>query len=288
MDDLLNEFIAECEEKGITIYHGSIPENDQTTVLLHEPKELIQYCEQFELKALFIEAQYAKREEKPVIDQDVIIEKITKYFQKKKQEYPYSSIRFAQTQNNLPLDYYDDVLSQVISEIKKDPDIAKLEQMAQSENNFQPEEVLVCYTCFVLYHGFIISSLIIPNEEDENPDDNSGEDYKTEKEILNKYADRILSFLTDYYQKADEESKRIRKEKEDAVIREIEKTVKNNSSVLSMKTQKARNEYADRLYAVWYREKGHDWLTKTAVRSIVDLQYVYLTGGMNSDSQLTL
>ena len=46
-----------------------------------------------------------------------------------------------------------------------------------------------------------------------------------------------------------------------------------------MKTQKSRNEYADRLYVEWKEDKGNDyiWLTRKAIRTLVEKEYYHAT-----------
>ena len=41
----------------------------------------------------------------------------------------------------------------------------------------------------------------------------------------------------------------------------------------SMKTQKSRNEYADRLFLDLHEKDGYEWITKKAIREIVDKAY---------------
>lgn len=99
----------------------------------------------------------------------------------------------------------------------------------------------------------------------------------TEKEVLNKYARMIVDRLQVLKTEADKESQRITKEKETVTISEIEEIIRSNKDLAFLSTQKARNEYADRIQIIFQEEKGCDWLTKKQVRALVEHRYVKLT-----------
>jgi len=80
--------------------------------------------------------------------------------------------------------------------------------------------------------------------------------------------------------KQEEEREATKKVYEDSVYKELTSVIKEKVN-LSMKSQKCRKDFADRLHMIWTSEKGHTWLTKTSIRSMVDLQYDRLTGEDN-------
>ena len=53
---------------------------------------------------------------------------------------------------------------------------------------------------------------------------------------------------------------------------ELKSTIRDNSTLTELHTQKRRYDYADRL-CMEQKEKGYDWLTKKDVRELVDQEY---------------
>ena len=61
------------------------------------------------------------------------------------------------------------------------------------------------------------------------------------------------------------------------IIAEIKEIIENKPDLVYCTTQKARNEFADRIQIIFQNEKGCDWLTKKQVRSLVEHHYIKLT-----------
>lgn len=264
MNEIISSFVGKCTANGISVYKGSVFEKEHVFVLLDEPEDLITFCVQNGIHSLILHESYSEAES---IDKDDIIEKITRFFENKKAGYPYSPLP-----HNIQKDYYDIVLSKVIENINRDPifmEQAKFDQM---------EAVLEAVDFFAIHPNCVVSTTIELDSDAETAAFESGE-MVSEEEVLNRFAHQIIVGLQDRCDEAKKESERLKKAAEDEVLQQIAEEVKENDSLLQLKTQTSRNDYANRLYAVWCREKGHDWLTKGKVREIVDLEYVYVTGG---------
>lgn len=268
MCEIITRFIEKCNENEISVYNGFVTEGDSFSITLYNPDDLLNYCLQNKINSLVMEKTYRDPEDNSRYDKDTIIMKITDFFNKRKTECPYSIIP-----DNLPEDYYNKALDQVVEEIENDP---LLEDSDQSSKNAEMEEQLESVSFYAFQPGYLISATFDLYSDD---DDSMDGDIMSEKDILKKYAKLLIENMKKCHAESRKESERIRKENESVVLQEIEKEVSGNANLIHLRTQKARNEYADRIYAIWYREKGHTWLTKSSVRSIVDLQYVYVTGG---------
>ena len=271
-------FLDKCRVNGISVYNANVFVGDHvgsTLIKFDNPYDIIEYCIQNNIKSAFLVKDYKEPVVRETIEKDVIKEKISDFFRRKKPIYSHPLVP-----NNISKEYYEslltDLLNSVLNEIDNDTTLNEV-QISTSEIE-SDEEIIESISLYVFNHNYALSATIF-NNVTIDCDDEEEKDVVTEKDILNKYARRINEELNGFYSRVKTESEQIRKREEDTVLKEIEDTVKVNPDLINMQTQKSRNEYADRLYAIWYREKGQEWLTKTTVRSIVDLQYVYVTDG---------
>ncbi len=139
---------------------------------------------------------------------------------------------------------------------------------------------MLSITAYALHEGCRVTTLVYSIDEEEDEElDSSRESQITQKDLLDKYARIIVEQLPIREKEAKEESERITKELKDRVFGQITVEIRDNKSLISMKTQKSRNEFADRLYVEWKEDKGndYDWLTKTAIRALVEKEYYHAT-----------
>ncbi|MBR1567004.1 MAG: hypothetical protein IJ649_09585 [Oscillospiraceae bacterium] len=277
MDEECGLFLDKCELNGISVYNANLygGEHVSTTLIkLDNPNDIIDYCIQNNIKTLFLVKEFKEPVVQPIIEKDVIKEKITDFFNRKKPVYSHSLVP-----SNITQEFHESLLTDILNGIliEIDNDAIFNEVQIKTSENSSDEEIVESISFYAFNLNCVISATIFSNLDDDCDEEDS--DIITEKDILNKYARLVNEKLRGFYSKVRTESDQIRKHTEDTVLKEIEGTVKANPDLVKMQTQKSRNEYADRLYAIWYREKGQEWLTKLAVRSIVDLQYVYVTGG---------
>lgn len=277
MDEESSLFLDKCRSNGISVYNANVFVGDHVTSTLikfDNPYDIIDYCIQNNIKSIFLVKDYKEPVVREIIEKDVVKEKISDFFRRKKPIYSHPMVP-----NNISQEYYEsllnDLLNSVLNEIDNDTSLNEV-QISTSEND-SDEEIIESISLYVFNHNCALSATIFSNLTVDCDEEDS--DIITEKDILNKYARRVNEKLNGFYSRVRTESEQIRKRSEDTVLKEIENIVKANPDLIKMQTQKSRNEYADRLYAIWYREKGQEWLTKTTVRSIVDLQYVYVTDG---------
>lgn len=266
MPNFQERFLKELEKHGIKVYEGTILNTEQITIGLNNPEDFIKYCNQFDIKAVIMDIIPIEHETNE-LDRNKIIEKLERWFKKKKSEYPYNYLP-----QNLPTSYYDDILTTAIDELKRD---AVFDEISIQEKNDKEVSEIEYINFKTIHQNCEIHTTLYPDHEN----DEETEEIKdhTEEEILEKYARMIIEKLQERYNQSKIDSERIKKEKQDLVFQEIKKTIRENPSLKNMHSQRERYQYADRLFAIWFSEKGEDWLFKKDVRSLVDLLYGYAT-----------
>ncbi len=143
------------------------------------------------------------------------------------------------------------------------------------DNDDESVSLIIAYTSF---NGCIVSSYVYFKEieDDESEEDSEGENdftYYTNRSILEKYKKKIEGYLMLARKAALRKSKSIIQEMHNALLQEIKQKVADNPAIPTMKTQKTRNEYADRLYSALHEQEENGWITKKTIREIVDRAY---------------
>ena len=253
-----NNFFDVCKKKGIHVYTGIVIDMCSTDIGLINVGDFIEYCELNDIKTVFM--QYEFRDIEP-IDITDIEDELTEFYSKRFSSYPYSEEWLPQ---HITREFFNPALSKTIDEIEQDRSL----YVNEEENEDEPILIRVWASS---QSGCRIYTVLYEEEEDEQ------EEFLSKKAVFNKYANRIAERLSNLLQEAKKESARIDKEIKESILAEISEAIENNSDLITMNTQKARNEYADRIQIRYQEERGCNWLTKKQVRSMVEFSYVKTT-----------
>lgn len=278
LEDNEYDFFKECANNGITTFEGAFIETDSDIFLYGGPVEIVKYCSVNNIKSIFLETSYKDSPEAPDIDK--LKQKLTNFFKNRLNVFPFNMLPQMITE-----DFYNPVLEDVLSKLEVDyrevfgeNEITNLSDNVNYDSNNEDEDdgEIETIEAWVLNNGCRIHTTVFDSADFEDESDEGNAPFPTEIEFLNKYAHLIRENLVLREKEAKIESARLVKESRERVYAEITTVVKDNSQIVSLNTQKSRNDYADRL-CVAFQEKGIEWLTKKEVRQIVEREYFHLT-----------
>lgn len=272
-----SDFYSACEKQGITVFYGMVQPSDSDVYILGA-NNFLKYCDVNGIKSIILDMKYDDAENELDINYEECREKISAFFEKKVNAFPYSYLP-----THISKDFYSVILDEVLQKMKVEiQQINSINEDANKtdEDNDGDEEKLLSIMAYALHDGCRVKTLVYSVDEEDNEEQDSSKELQiTQKDLLNKYARIIVEQLPIREKEAKEESGRITKELKDRILGQITVEIRDNKSLISMKTQKSRNEFADRLYIKWKEDKGndYDWLTKTAIRTLVEKEYYHAT-----------
>lgn len=256
MDSRERKLIEECNSYDITVFYGMPNKIDNRDFYIYDLQSFLKYCELNEIKAVFFDCEYADNDENKA---EYIKDLLEKYYKSCVRGYVEGVWRYP----HIEASFYTPVLTKVLEQLNSDPDI-----LTESDDSKDASDEIESIYVWAFHAGIRIYTnvnYVADGEEDENA---------TIDSIYKKYQTLMREALTIRHKEAYSESKRIEQQKQQKVLDEIARIVKQEKLLGSMHTVKARNEYADEICVKWQIERGYEWLTKKAVRSIVELAYV--------------
>ena len=266
------DFWTECEQMGIFAFSGIITPNN-SDILIYEKDRFLKFCAINGIKSVILDIEYDEydEDEETEINIDECKKVITEYCERTIDEH--SSFFLPEHINK---DFYAAFLDEVLGNMEKE-----IRDINSNSKQFEEkEDKLISITAYALHEGCRVYTFVY-SADDEESENNESINIEAEKitknNILNKYKRLIYEKLPMYRKEAKAESERITKEIKDSAYSQITNSVRNNGKLITMKTQRSRNEFADRLYVQLKEENEYDWLTKTAIRSIVEREYFHLT-----------
>ena len=272
-----SDFYSACEKQGIAVFYGMVQPSDSDVYILGA-NNFLKYCDVNGIQSIILDMEYDDVEGEPDINYEECREKISAFFEKKVSAFPYSYLP-----THISKEFYSVILDEVLQKMKVEiQQIISTNEASNKtdEEKDEDEEKLLSIMAYALHEGCRVNTLVYSIDEEEDEElDTSKKLQITQKDLLNKYARIIVEQLPIREKEAKEESGRITKELKDRILGQITVEIRDNKNLISMKTQKSRNEFADRLYVEWKEDKGNDynWLTKTAIRALVEKEYYHAT-----------
>lgn len=286
-------FFYGCKKMNIMLCHGFPTDARRCDFILDDTEDLLGYCLANDIRAVILDVRYPDLND---IDEAQLTDRLRHYYKKRVNEL----LEYAKWTPNITEEYYlpawEFVLAQMIEELHQlqEPEHSadsgsdkaacdedwqdeECDEMYQDESDEDDDILADCeeyldaerITAWVIHGNTRIKTLLYQAEEDANR--------ITGTSMVQKYAGILYQELQKRKARATEEHYKIEQEKQKAVLLRIEQLLLTDPQIETLKTQKARNEYADRLLVKWQMEHGDDWLSKKAVRSLVEREYVKRT-----------
>lgn len=253
--DLVNDFSG----YGIDVFYGRPIQFIGSDFEIDGLFCMMEFCEINDIKTVMFDCRYATRQYDSI---EQIKDKLEEFYKTRVAGY-LSGI------NRLPhiaAPFYEPVWVNIVDKLEQ-------EYSDQSEINPQKdneEEEITQLFVWAFHQGVRIFT------EVELEKDVSTQQTKPEQpDLLKKYQQMLSSELLNRHMEAYKENQRLERIRQQTILDEIAKEIQMEGIVDSLTTVKARNDYADRICTVWQIERGHEWVTKKAVRSIVELEYAH-------------
>lgn len=244
-----------CKDYGIKVFTGIVAEQCPSDIMLTDAANFLEYCRINDIKSIILTFTFNDVEE---LNVEEIKHKLRRFFDNKLEEYPYSELFFPKY---ITKDFYLPAWLETM----------KLFEKEGFHHQGTVDEDPIAVEAWAIHSGCRISAVVYEKEEGQ-----AGASLSAE-EVLNKYARIIKEKLQIFRAKAEAESQRLIQEHQSVIIAEIKEIIENKPDLVYCTTQKARNEFADRIQIIFQNEKGCDWLTKKQVRSLVEHHYIKLT-----------
>ena len=256
MDPKEKELVEQFNDSDITVFYGKPLHYANTDFELFELEALIEYCSLNDINSVFFDCQYTE-DPKDMLDQ-----------LKNALEHSYKSQVNGYVTGILKLPHIDEsfyapVWEKVVKALDRE-----LETVNDTQSGKRPDDTVTSITVWVFHQGVRLYYVV-----DLTTDDSTQMEAKP-KILKQKYQTILSEELSLRRQEAYKESKKIEQKKQQVILDEIAQMVHQDPVLSTMFTVKARNDYADRICVTWQVERGHEWLTKKAVRAIVELDYV--------------
>lgn len=250
LEDLIGVFM----DRAIEVYYGRPAGKANTDFWVCDVESLSEYCERNDLYGVFFDCQF---DEQP---QD-LFERI-----KEAVEVRYKSILtgYMSGYSRLPhIDeaFYEPVLGRVMQELRKELPVS-----GEETSDDDADERITKVVAWAFHQGVRLYTIARIGSEDD-------EDGQQRQLLYQKYQNKLQDAMSERRTEAYDQSRKIELEKQQVVLDELAQIVRQDSELRLLHTVKARNEYADRICVKWQMERGYGWLTKKAVRAVVDLEY---------------
>lgn len=249
------ELIEEFSDCSIEVFYGSPCRKANTDFYIYGIQSMMDYCVSNDICTVFFDCRYAEQLEDTVARLKEDLEK----------RYKSAVAGYVSGVFKLPYvdeSFYEPVWRRILEQLEQKASGADAAEPAQDA-----EKEITSIHVWAFHQGVrLYTTVKIGSEEADRRESEP-------KLLYRKYQNMLSDALSERRKEAFEESKRIELEKQQAVLDKLASTVRQDPSMLSLRTVKARSDYADRICVKWQTELGHGWLTKKAVRSIVELEY---------------
>ena len=266
----IDSFFEKCKKRNITPFLGAVTEVERD-VDLYDLEQLFEYCHINGIKSIFIDYDYEERIQ-TTINVELCKKALTDYFIAQKSfECRFHSFHFIED------DYFDTVKTRIFSEFEKEISDIRERETRREDNKTGQLKIL---TAYVIHNGFLIFAPIYQNEAIDDL-----EEHITERSLIKKYKTQIDYNLRIRIQQAREEENAIWKKTKEEVMKKITSSIRDNIELLTMNTQKKRNEYVDRIVSEWKYDRGNDWLLKKDITAIVESEYSHAIDRHNKEQK---
>lgn len=262
-NSIKEEFKKNCEKNGFIVFEAEMDYESDCLFLKRE--DFFKFCSLNKLNTIFLTTVYDEEiEANDEISIDSIKNKLTNYFKNYLKKYSFMFIF-----EYINEAYYKSILDDALE--KADEELAScIENFTMKENN-KDENTVLLINALTIFNGAFVSTHVYDKNDDEEIE--YEENSFSEKSFLDRYAGMIVSGIHSKKLEAMKENMRIKNEKRAEALGKIKEDVEKDLSIENLKTQKIRNEYADRIYSKLIMQDDNNWLTKKAIREIVDQVY---------------
>lgn len=249
-EDLIELFAVE----DIEVFYGQPCGKANTDFYLCGAQSLVEYCALNGIDSVIFHCSYAE----PMRN---YIPRIREELERQHQTAVTNNMVGVWKLPHIDETFYAPVLQKILEQLEQE-----LGEKDEAEEADAEDEV-TSIAVWAFHQGIRLYTVVRIGSED-------GDDQRQRQRALHrKYRDMLTEGLSERRKEAYEESKRIEQEKQQEILNEMTRVIRQDGEVSSLKTVKARNDYADRICTRWQMERGHSWLTKKAVRAIVELEY---------------
>lgn len=269
--EILDNFRKACEKNGITLYEGFIDYKVMDAYLLGGERTVIDYCSRNAIKSIILSLAY---EESLEIDDEIVRERINNQFERLVNQYPYCTMI-----ERTGTEPYQEILSETIEQFNLEIDRIFEDQgeTVDDNNDLEKEEDISLIDAWIFHDGCKICINIF-DSSDVIKEDAEQNGLPTERQLIEKYLKILEEGLKARQIELVAEYNRKLKEEMNGVLSKIRDFAKNYQKLVDMKTQKSRNDLAERLYAKCTMDDQCQWLTKKEVCEIVNEEYMRKIG----------
>lgn len=254
LEDLIGVFM----DRDIQVYYGRPSARANTDFWVSDVESMGDYCEMNDIYGVFFDCRSDERTPNLFSRTKEMLEK----------RYKGIVVGYTSGYSKLPHieeAFYEPVLNRVIQDLREELPGSEEGSPADDE-----DEVITQVGVWAFHQGVRLYTFArIGSEED-------AEDGRNQQALYRKYQNKLTESMSERRTEAYAQSRKIELEKQQMILDELTQIVRQDSILRTLHTVKARNEYADRICVKWQAERGYEWLTKKAVRAVVELEYANL------------
>ena len=258
MESKLLDLVDDFSGYGVEVCYGVPAHRTGSDFYIEGIQSLMEYCDINGIKTVLFDCRYADDLKESIDD---IKRKLESTYKQNVGSYLNGVFRLEHIQES----FYEPVLQDILKGVEEE---YSAREVNSPESHLDEEPISAEVWAF--HQGIrIYTQVSFAGTE-------ADEECKVEYvDLANKYKNLLLARLQERRNEAYKENQRIERSHQQEILSEIASMVKKEETLSTMKTVKARSDYADRICAIWQLEKGHEWLTKKAVRAVVEQEYAY-------------
>ena len=256
MNSQLSDLIDDCAGYGIEVFYGRPYQHTSTDFYVEGVQCMMEYCELHDIISVFFDCRFEEVQENFL---EQIKGKLNESYKNRVNSYLFGVNRLP----HIAETFFEPVLKEILKKLEEE-----YVEPGKSATESDPEDEITSVYIWAFHQGMRLYTEV-EFEREGQEDTNS----PSQKEILEKYKNMLLADLNSRRMESYKENQRIERIKQQAILDEIAQAIQNDNILINLTTVKARTDYADRLCAIWQIERGHEWLTKKSVRSLVELEY---------------
>ena len=269
------DFDSVIEKHGIVILYGMLEPRD-SDICLPGISDFLEFCVVNGIKSVIVCSASNDDEVNLEIDYEVCKKEISDSFNDNLKR-----PLFSYFPEHIEQDFYAPVLEDVLQQMKHEITEINAAQAADRsvDSDDDPSHFRMVYA---LYGGNRVFTFPYLTDYYAAEKVSDNEAIITQAALIKKYKRLMDAKLWDRQREAREESRRITEEittkLKKEVFEQITAAIRENQNLTFMNLQMQRNDYADKLYYEWRENRGNNypWLTKTAVRDLVQKEYYNL------------
>lgn len=265
----LDNFKDKCKKSGIKVYEGFVDDGTVDAILDGGERTVIDYCICNGIKSIILSSE---SDEPSEINAEIIRSYINKQFERLTNQYPYNGMI-----EKAGIGSFKEILNETIERFNLEFNSVFTSQI---ENSDEKSEDITTIDAWIFHDGCKICVNIFDpfDSSEEITEDVELASLPSEQQLIDKYIKILeegfkahqIELVAEYNQKYKEEM--------NGVLSKIRDFAKNYEKLADMKTQKSRNDLAERLYAKCTMDNQCRWLTKKEVCEIVNEEYMRKIG----------